>query len=134
AIIGILAAVAYPSYRQHVLTSNRLEAKSSLMELSQLQENFYVENNRYASNLDSLDAGQAGFEKKGSAFISKNGRLDLVSGYYELKLLGVNTTYTLTAIALDPQTDDKSCIKFTIDNAGRKRAEDSDEQNNDKCW
>ena len=35
-IIGVLAAVAYPSYRQYVLESNRFEAKSALMELSQL--------------------------------------------------------------------------------------------------
>lgn len=38
AIIGILAAVAYPSYADHVRKSRRAQAKADLVEYSQLLE------------------------------------------------------------------------------------------------
>ena len=103
AIIGVITAFAYPAYRQHVLESNRFEAKSALMDLSQLQEEFFVENNRFANNFgngeNSLDAERAGFVENNGRFISKNSKLDLVNGYYELNLSSVtNDDYTLIAI------------------------------------
>lgn len=47
AIIGILAAVAYPSYQEHVRRGNRAEAKGILLEMAQLLERNYTEANRY---------------------------------------------------------------------------------------
>ncbi|MBE9562660.1 MAG: prepilin-type N-terminal cleavage/methylation domain-containing protein, partial [Proteobacteria bacterium] len=129
-IIAILAAVAYPYYRHHILSSNRLEAKSSLMELSQLQENFLVKNNLYATNLIDLNAKQAGFAENGGNFISKNSKLDLANGYYQLTLIGDGATYTLTARANGSQEEDTDCITFTIDDASRKTATDNMEQVN----
>ncbi|MDM8564727.1 type IV pilin protein [Candidatus Halobeggiatoa sp. HSG11] len=135
-IIGILTIVAYPYYRQNVLTSNRIEAKSSLMELSQLQENFFVENNRYATNFteNELNAAQAGFARDGGNFVSINPNLDLINGYYQLNLIGTNATYTLTATATGSQTEDTNCIIFTINHVGQKTATDNTGQPNDKCW
>ena len=42
AIIGILAAVAYPSYQQHVLKTRRAVAAGCLMEYAQLMERHYT--------------------------------------------------------------------------------------------
>ena len=50
AIIGILAAVAYPSYRQSIIRSNRNVAKSDLMELQQWMERNYSLTNTYATD------------------------------------------------------------------------------------
>ncbi|MDL1866553.1 type IV pilin protein [Betaproteobacteria bacterium PRO4] len=47
AIIGILAAVIYPSYQEYVHRANRAEAKSILLEMAQLLERNYTEANRY---------------------------------------------------------------------------------------
>ncbi len=47
AIIGILAAVALPSYRDYVRQSNRAVAKSILLENAQFMEQLYTENSRY---------------------------------------------------------------------------------------
>jgi type IV pilus assembly protein PilE len=47
AIIGILAAIAYPSYRDQIVKSRRADAKAVLMEAAQFMERFYTENGRY---------------------------------------------------------------------------------------
>lgn len=47
AIIGILAAVAYPSYAEHVKRGNRSEGQALLSDIAAAQERYYSQNNRY---------------------------------------------------------------------------------------
>jgi len=47
AIVGILAAIAYPSYQDSVLKGRRAEARTALMDLMQQQERFMTQNNTY---------------------------------------------------------------------------------------
>lgn len=47
AIVGILSAVAYPSYQSHVLKSQRQVAQAALVSLSSTMERYYSENNKY---------------------------------------------------------------------------------------
>ncbi len=47
AIIGILAAVAYPSYIDSVRKGKRAEARAALMNLLQQQERYFTQNNTY---------------------------------------------------------------------------------------
>jgi len=47
AIIAILAAIAYPSYKDSVLKSRRAAAQSDLVELASFMERFFSENNQY---------------------------------------------------------------------------------------
>lgn len=47
AIIGILAAIAYPSYQEHVIKSKRAKAAACLIEQVQFMERFYTTNLRY---------------------------------------------------------------------------------------
>lgn len=47
AIIGILAAVAYPSYQDSIRRSARADAQADMMELAQVIERFFTANNRY---------------------------------------------------------------------------------------
>lgn len=56
AIIGILAAIAYPSYLEHVRKSNRAEAKAALMEAQQALERYYSVNGRYITAANALPA------------------------------------------------------------------------------
>ena len=58
AIVGILAAIAYPSYLDQVRKGYRAEAQALLMELAQRQQNFLIIRRRYASSLQEL--GYAG--------------------------------------------------------------------------
>lgn len=55
AIIGILAAVAYPSYQDSIRKSARADAQSDMMELAQISERWFTANNRY----DQTRAGVA---------------------------------------------------------------------------
>ena len=47
AIVGVLAALAYPSYTAYVIKSRRAEGQTALLEAMQHQERYYTENNRY---------------------------------------------------------------------------------------
>jgi type IV pilus assembly protein PilE len=47
AIVGVLAAIAYPSYRDSVDKSRRAEARAQLMDAAQFMQRFYSQNDRY---------------------------------------------------------------------------------------
>lgn len=47
AIIGIIAAIAFPSYQEHVRKTKRADAQAALMELAQFMERYYTANGRY---------------------------------------------------------------------------------------
>ena len=53
AIIAILAAVAYPSYRDSVLKGRRAEARAALAELLQQQERYLTQRNTYLAFTNS---------------------------------------------------------------------------------
>lgn len=52
AIIGILAAIAYPSYEEYVKSSRRAEAQSALMGLAAAMERHFTANNSYTGAAD----------------------------------------------------------------------------------
>ncbi len=49
AIIGILAAVGYPSYQASVLKGHRAEAEGDMLELASFMERAYTESSSYAA-------------------------------------------------------------------------------------
>ena len=54
AIVAILAAVAYPSYKQHIVRNNRAVAQQYLLEVSSLQHQFILDTRTYATTLAAL--------------------------------------------------------------------------------
>ncbi len=56
-IVGILAAVAVPTYRQYVIRAHRTEAKTALLRLAANQERHYLQNNTYTDDLALLGFG-----------------------------------------------------------------------------
>jgi len=61
AVIGILAAIAYPSYQESILKGRRAEGRTALMELLQQQERFMTQRNCYLAftNTNGTVATQA---------------------------------------------------------------------------
>lgn len=49
AIIGILTAIAYPSYQQYVIRANRTVAQAEMMDIANRQQQFLLTNRSYAS-------------------------------------------------------------------------------------
>lgn len=57
AIVGILLAIALPSYREHVRKSTRAEAQSYLTTLASRQQQYLVDKRRYATSVTTLGLG-----------------------------------------------------------------------------
>lgn len=53
AIVAILAAIALPSYREHVIRSNRAAAQAQMMEIANLEQQYMLANREYA-DFDTL--------------------------------------------------------------------------------
>lgn len=48
-IVAVLSVIAYPSYRQYILVSHRVEAKMMLMNVANQEEQFFLQAGHYAS-------------------------------------------------------------------------------------
>ena len=55
AIIGILAAIALPSYQSYVARANRSAARSQLMQAAQYMQRFYAANDNYSIDRASVN-------------------------------------------------------------------------------
>lgn len=107
AIIGILAGIAYPSYTEFVLRSNRSEAQRELMRYASLQEQVFVDTRAYASDMKGLGESTATIRTE-----SKN---------YLIRVLNqTTTTFTLRAIAKNNQVNDTGCVRLNINHLGTK--------------
>lgn len=51
-IVGILATVALPAYRQHVIRSNRAAAQSEMMSMANLEQQYLIANRVYADDAE----------------------------------------------------------------------------------
>lgn len=109
AIIGILAAVALPSYREHVVRTNRAMAAGCLMEIAQMTERHYATNLTY--NAAPLPALQC--------------RGDLAAEYdFAVEITNGGQGFRLTASPKDAQlaSDGARCGNLRLDNTGAKSA------------
>jgi len=114
AIIGILAALAYPSYLEQVRKGHRAKGQALLMELAQRQQNFLMIRRRYASSLEELGYGSASDGDLGS--VSQD-----VAQSYQLASMGVaadalppSFNMTLNPVAGSTQVADGSlCLSNT---------------------
>src|SRR5688572_12763220 len=50
-ILGVISAIAVPSYRNYLVRTNPSDAKSALMQIQAKQEKFYIQNNAYTDDL-----------------------------------------------------------------------------------
>ncbi|HEV7777544.1 MAG TPA: type IV pilin protein, partial [Luteibacter sp.] len=103
-IVGILAAVAFPSYRSYVVRSHRVEAQRALLDLAARQERFFYSNNIYATDITQL-----------------NGTAAMAGSNYVMSLPAAasSTAYIATATATGKQaTDDQACQSLSVNQLG----------------
>jgi len=53
-IVGFMAVIAYPNYRDFAARAKRNEAKAALLRLATQQERFYLQNNTYTCDMTQL--------------------------------------------------------------------------------
>lgn len=117
AIIGIIAAVALPSYREQVAKGRRSSAKTVLVAGQQWMERFYSENYSYKKSLADVDVeGTTGLFAAQFSTAPPPGE---GTAAYSVTVTSTSTTYTVTAGRLTPMSGDK-CGDYRITNTGRK--------------
>jgi len=124
AIIGILAAIAYPSYTESVRKSRRADAQGALMGLANSMERYFTENGKYTG------AAVGGNDTGAPANYASQAPIDGNTKYYNLLITAATaTTYTVSAapIAGGPQANDR-CGTMTLDSIGNRTAVQAD------CW
>ena len=89
-VIGVLAAIAIPSYTQYAIRSSRQAAQSELVILASIQEKIYLNSNAYASN---VIAPYSGSFSGGLGVTSGKSR----DGKYMFSVTVSSATYTLIA-------------------------------------
>ncbi|MEG0556859.1 MAG: type IV pilin protein [Comamonas sp.] len=67
AVIGVLAAIAYPAYTDSILKGRRAQARAALAELLQQQERYMTQRNCYAGFTTNSSTGAATATSPGSA-------------------------------------------------------------------
>ncbi|MBY6034737.1 type IV pilin protein [Marinobacter daepoensis] len=102
AIIGILAAVAYPSYQRSVENSRRTDAQTALTAFSASMERYYTDNgNSY------LGAAAGGADTGAPAIFPTQAPLEGTTKFYDLTInAATRTTYTLVATPIGVQAGD----------------------------
>jgi len=106
AIIGILAAIALPSYQNYVIKSKRAEAKGLLIELASFMEREFTETGIYTNAV--LPFTQSPKEGGNASY------------NIAFSTAAAATVFTLTATPAGSQTADTMCAAISIDQAGVK--------------
>lgn len=111
-IIGIIAAIALPSYQEQVRKTRRTNAQADLLELAAYMERHYGENFSYtAAALPFNESPKEGDSK-----------------YYDLAISAVAAdSFTLSATPKNAQASDR-CGTMTVDETGDHTAQDNN------CW
>lgn len=99
AIIGVLAAVALPSYRSYIVRAARVEAQTELLELASLQEKIFLNSNAYAISVADPYNGTAAGGLGRTSGRTKDGRynLGLFAAVGGAALAAPAQTFVLTA-------------------------------------
>jgi type IV pilus assembly protein PilE len=111
AIVGILAAIAYPSYQEYVKKSRRVDAEGVLLGLANAMERRFTETNSYV------------------------GATNPAAGTYYTVTISASTasSYTLSAAPTGAQSTDK-CGTLTLTQTGAKGFTAATGITLDDCW
>jgi type IV pilus assembly protein PilE len=116
AIIALIIAFGYPSYRNQVMKTNRSDGMIFLLDIADRQERFYSDSGTYTTDITDL-----GFANATSP-----------DGHYTVAITDdpssdITITYQITATPQGKQADD-TCSSYTIDSLGTRTSSPA------SCW
>lgn len=118
-IVGVLAAVALPAYRDQVYKSRRADAKVELNDAAQRLRRCFTDNHTFS--------GCLGFP------------LNSDEGYYQVSAVltdgdgdGTTERFVLTAAPQGSQAADTRCGSFSLNHLGEQGVSGTDTA--DRCW
>ena len=120
AIVGILSAVAYPSYIEQVRKSKRAELITDIMECAGILERRYTINNSYTTTACD-NVNNANYDMVITVSCASNGN---------------NNCFNISATpSASYTTGDPTCSSFTYDQVGQKKAVNSGGTDyTEICW
>lgn len=140
AIVGVLAAIAYPAYTDSILKGRRAEGRAALLELMQQQERYLTQTGSYMTWSTAGATGTNGTTLGGTnvqiPFKTTSGNTSSSAAYQLLAsacpgsgstVLALNECVLLTAT---PNTTDAAFGNLTLMSSGAK----SCSTGNTKCW
>lgn len=139
AIVGILTTVAIPAYQQSMFKGRRSVAQSGTMDLANRQEQFFLNNKTYTSDMSNLGypAGLV-FSSDGDSAIALNGGQSAVAStsierIYIIKIDSASTTaFSASAVPQLDQANDTECGTLTLSNVGART--ESGTGSPTDCW
>lgn len=134
-IVGVLAAIAYPSYMNTVRKTHRSDATVTLNDLATRLQRCFTANSTFVHNATAtatMPITTCDVAVKVAAGVTTENK------YYVVKGTDITaTTFTLTA---EPptggvQAKDTDCMKFVLDHTGRRKAQNgSGGDTTATCW
>jgi type IV pilus assembly protein PilE len=115
-VVGILAAIAYPSFQDQVRKTRRADGKAALLDTAQQLERCYTRFASYTAAAGCVIAGALPFNSPEDSYT--------ISGVLAA------STFTLSATPQGNQANDVQCGTLTLSNTGVQGA-DGDA---DVCW
>jgi len=118
-VIGILAAIGYPSYQNHVRKGNRAAAQQVMLEIASRQEQYLLDARDYNATLGGstgLNLAPQGWDCTTTVARCSNSFYDITVSV-TAAAAGTPPAYTITATAKGTQISDGN---LTLNNTGQK--------------
>jgi type IV pilus assembly protein PilE len=128
-VVVVLAAIAIPSWRTHLLRARRGDASAALLAVQAAQDRFFARHARYASGPQLTTAAPGGLGLKDAS----------EKGFYRLEVRtsidGLGYSATARVIPGGGQAGDSRCVEFRIDEHAVRVAVDAEGADRSQdCW
>lgn len=123
-VVGILAALTLPAYRQHLVRVHRTEAMTVLYDIAAAEERFYLKHGRYVGDLSAAPPLGLGLASASDAHHYA----------FSVAVAGDGQTFIASATPRPGggQESDGDCLAFSLDQRGRRAVSGSRETS--FCW